>query len=220
MLILASNSPRRKELLALSGLPFRVQVPDVDESFLHGESAEAYVCRISESKAHTAFLLHGTNNARERYIVACDTVVVDNNQVIGKPADAEGAAEILMRLRGRVHKAYSSLTVIDTADGSVNQELCITDVMMRNYSEEEMWAYISSGDPMDKAGAYAIQHAGFHPVAELSGCYANVMGLPLCHLQRTLSDLAFTPDADIPQTCQEHIGYDCPVFKRILDREV
>jgi predicted house-cleaning NTP pyrophosphatase (Maf/HAM1 superfamily) len=90
---------------------------------------------------------------------------------------------------------------------------------MRNYSDEEMQAYIASGDPMDKAGAYAIQHDGFKPVDNLMGCYANVVGLPLCHLTRSLWRLDVTPVTDISQACQAKLGYRCPIYKQVLDGE-
>ncbi len=87
---------------------------------------------------------------------------------------------------------------------------------MRNYREDEIDEYVASGDPLDKAGAYAIQHAGFHPVDGLKGCYANVMGLPLCHLVRSLSHFGVHPLVDVPSVCQGAFHYDCPVFMSIL----
>lgn len=87
---------------------------------------------------------------------------------------------------------------------------------MRNYSEGEIKEYIASGDPMDKAGGYAIQHEGFHPVEKLDGCFANVMGLPLCHLTRSLAYFGITPPMDIPGACQAATGYNCPVYHQIL----
>ncbi len=87
---------------------------------------------------------------------------------------------------------------------------------MRTYSDEEMMAYIASGDPLDKAGAYAIQHAGFKPVEALQGCYANVMGLPVCHLVRLLAQSGIPLQEDIAQSCQQTLGYPCPIFQRVL----
>ena len=87
---------------------------------------------------------------------------------------------------------------------------------MRKYDDAEIKDYVSSGDPMDKAGAYAIQHAGFHPVERLDGCFTNVMGLPLCHLTRQLSHIGITPQVDVPQACQAANGYNCPVYHKIL----
>ena len=90
---------------------------------------------------------------------------------------------------------------------------------MRDYTDEEIKTYVASGDPMDKAGAYAIQHKGFHPVKELHGCYANVMGLPLCHLTRNLIKLGLPPLVNIPQVCQAALGYDCPVYAQFLQEQ-
>jgi predicted house-cleaning NTP pyrophosphatase (Maf/HAM1 superfamily) len=90
---------------------------------------------------------------------------------------------------------------------------------MRPYSDREMETYIASGDPLDKAGAYAIQDAGFHPVETLNGCYASVMGLPLCHLTRSLRKIEITPRKDIPEECQTSLGYTCPIFTAVLRGE-
>ena len=87
---------------------------------------------------------------------------------------------------------------------------------MRNYSDEEIKKYVASGDPMDKAGAYAIQHGGFHPVKQLDGCFANVMGLPLCHITRSALFFGVTPQVDLPKACQTALAYDCPVYHQIL----
>jgi septum formation protein len=90
---------------------------------------------------------------------------------------------------------------------------------MRPYSDEEIDVYVASGDPLDKAGAYAIQHADFHPVENFSGCYASVMGLPLCHLVRTLCKMGIAPPADVPAACQAHLQYTCPISAAILRGE-
>ena len=95
---------------------------------------------------------------------------------------------------------------------------CVTDVPMRRYSDAEMMVYIHSGDPLDKAGGYAIQHSGFHPVEAIQGCFANVMGLPLCHLARTLVQAGAPPQEDIPRACQDEIKYTCPIFQQVLQR--
>ena len=112
--------------------------------------------------------------------------MVDEGQILGKPADAYEAESMLRRLRGREHQVFTALAVVRRSEGFLALDWCVTDVPMRTYSDEEMCAYIATGDPLDKAGAYAIQHPDFSPVAELQGCFANVMGLPLCHVERTL----------------------------------
>jgi len=217
MFILASNSPRRKELLQLTGWQFSVRAADVDESILPGEVPHDYIHRISRQKALSVKMNLISKGSDRRFILACDTVVVDGDEIIGKPTSAENALSILRRLRGRVHQAYSSLTVDDLRENILYQETCVTGVSMRDYSDDEINDYIASGDPFDKAGAYAIQHAEFHPVAALSGCYANVMGLPLCHLSRVLMNISIPPAVNIPESCQDYLHYDCPVFQSILE---
>lgn len=219
MFVLASNSPRRRELLSLSGWQFSVLPSEIDESVLPGDTAEGYVRRISERKARGTQNMLSPDSAPDRFILACDTAVVDGDLILGKPIDAEHAGRMLRRLRGHVHQVFSALTVIDLQDDSLSQELCVTDVPMRQYSDEEVQVYIKSGDPMDKAGAYAIQHPGFQPVGDLRGCYANVMGLPLCHLVRSLEKFGVEPDRDVPRACQDALGYFCPVYGRILNNE-
>ena len=125
---------------------------------------------------------------------------------------------MLTRLRGDAHQAFSALTVHDVERGITLQDVCITDVPMRAYAMEEMIAYVLSGDPMDKAGAYAIQNPDFKPVEHMAGCYANVMGLPLCHLTRTLRKMELAPEVDVPAACQQALSYDCPVYASILNR--
>jgi MAF protein len=107
-------------------------------------------------------------------------------QILGKPVDAREAAAMLQQLRGRIHQVITAVAVYRPADGRIVSDLCITDVKMRAYTEDEILAYVATGDPLDKAGAYAIQHAGFDPVESLQGCFANVVGLPLCILNRSL----------------------------------
>ena len=119
-------------------------------------------------------------------------------------------------MRGRSHQVLTALAVLQSRSGRLLTDVCVTDVPMRAYTEAEIEAYVASGDPLDKAGAYAIQHAGFHPVASLAGCYANVVGLPLCHLARMLRTLGLPPQADLPQACQAALGYQCPVYEQIL----
>lgn len=189
---------------------------EVDERAGEGEPVVDYVLRLAENKARaTAALIAG-----EAIVVAADTTVVDDADILGKPADEDEAEHILKRLRGKVHQVYSALAVLRLPEGTLLTDWCVTDVPMRDYSDEEMLEYIASGDPMDKAGAYAIQHAGFRPVEDLHGCFANVMGMPLCHLVRTLKRLDISPQVDIPTACQSYLSYPCPVFQQVLDREI
>lgn len=212
---LASNSPRRKQLLALGGWSFTVQPADVDESPLPGENPEMYVTRLAIDKARTA----ARRAERGVIVVAADTTVSYEDEILGKPADARQAENMLRRLRGGVHQVYTALALLRQEDGALITDCCATDVPMREYSDAEMGEYIASGDPLDKAGAYAIQHADFNPVERLQGCYANVMGLPLCHLARSLMKLDVQPQTNLPGACQASIQYTCPVYTRILAGE-
>jgi septum formation protein len=212
--ILASNSPRRQQLLRLTELDFRVIPADVDETPFLGESAPDYVRRLAISKAQ-AVSGHCDENT---LVIAADTTVVDGNQILGKPVDEQDAAGMLRQLSGRTHQVYTAIAVIRS--GKLDTDLCATDVPMRSYTDEEIQTYIASRDPLDKAGAYAIQHVGFHPVEALQGCYANVVGLPLCHLVRTLQRINVILEVNIPPVCQETLGYRCPVFEWFLREKI
>lgn len=214
-LVLASNSPRRRELLALGGWKFQVHPAEVDENQIPGESPGPFVLRLAKAKAHTC-----AASAREDLtILAADTAVVDRNNILGKPKDVAEAREMLLRLRGRTHQVYTGIAVLKKSTGYLGMDLCITNVPMRAYSNKEMETYIASGDPLDKAGAYAIQNPQFHPVESLNGCYASVMGLPLCHLTRSLQKIEINPQKDIPVECQSSLGYTCPIFTEVLRGE-
>lgn len=219
-LLLASGSPRRRELLGLLGYAFGLAPANVDESQLPGEPAQVYVRRMAQTKAAAASQRARANGAAAaRFVIAADTIVVDEGDVLGKPADAAEARLTLQRLRQRTHAVLTALSVVDLEQGTAYTDLCRTEVPMRAYSDQEIEAYIASGDPFDKAGAYAIQHAGFHPVTALDGCYANVVGLPLCHLTRTLRRAGLAVDADVPAGCQAALDYACPVFTAILNAD-
>jgi predicted house-cleaning NTP pyrophosphatase (Maf/HAM1 superfamily) len=114
---------------------------------------------------------------------------------------------------------YTGIAALRVADRKLVTDLCITDVPMRSYSDEEIDAYVKSGDPLDKAGAYAIQHPEFQPVEKLSGCFASVMGLPMCHLVRTLHKLDVPPIADVAASCQAYLNYQCNVSSAVLRGE-
>jgi MAF protein len=215
ILLLASNSPRRRELLALANLPYDVHVSNVDESQRAEESPREYVLRLAKEKATAV-----AEKARpDQIIIGSDTSVIDGDEILGKPQDEADAARILKQLRGRTHQVFTGVAVYRVRDGKILSELCVTDVPMRAYSDAEIAAYIKTGDPMDKAGAYAIQHAEFNPVAEMRGCHASVMGLPLCHLARTLKKMDITFEVDIARACQNFLKYDCPVYSAILRGE-
>ncbi len=200
-------------MLGWIGLSFDLVKTDIDETYHPGETASAYTVRLSQTKAQAA---------RERVegaglILAADTTVADGDMILGKPADADEARAMLRQLRGRVHQVHTALTLLDIVSGRRVTETAMTDVPMRDYTEREMEDYIALGDPFDKAGGYAIQHAGFHPAVLTSGCYANVVGLPLCHLLRALRTFGVQPAVDVPGVCQQQHRYQCDVTAIILN---
>jgi len=214
-IILASNSPRRRQLLALTNLEFRVVSVPVDETPHAHESPRKYVIRMAASKAQA---VQASLNG-DGLVIASDTTVVDGGQILGKPVDAANAVQMLTQLRGRTHQVYTSIAVLRLLDGFLRTDICDTAVPMRNYSDEEIQVYIASGDPLDKAGAYAIQHVGFHPAENMQGCFANVMGLPLCHLRRLLGEFEVELGTNVPQACQDSLRYPCPIFGMIISQD-
>ncbi len=219
-ILLASQSPRRRELLTLLGIPFEVSVPNVVETPQANEAPAGLVTRLSQAKAHAACAEINATAASNTTIIACDTIVVLDGELMGKPRDAVEASAILHRLREQPsHAVYSALTLLQPATERALTDVAKTQLTMRPYTDAEIAVYVASGDPLDKAGAYAIQHPGFHPVAALQGCYANVMGLPLCHLTRCLRALGIDPSHDVPAACQTHTGHHCPVHTTILNEK-
>ncbi len=212
-LLLASNSPRRRQLLTLGNWTFEVTSTSVDESQLENEQPGEYVVRLAAAKARVAARTAGS----DLIVLGADTAVVDGDVILGKPADAREAISMLRHLRGHIHKVFTGIALLHVGQGILQTDLCVTDVPMRAYSDDEITGYVSSGDPLDKAGAYAIQHSGFDPVDNLQGCYASVMGLPLCHIVRTLRKMEFPVDPAVAQNCQEYLDYACPVSKSILN---
>lgn len=189
--ILASGSPRRRELLGALGITFTIIKPDIDETQHPGEAPLAYACRLSIEKAGAvaARLEAGAVvlAADTVVILAADTVGIDEaGELLGKPADAAEARSMLRRLRGRAHTVCTALTLLRTgAESRQITRLTQTLVTMRDYSDGDIEAYIATGDPFDKAGSYAIQHDGFRPVERIEGSYSNVVGLPT----ETLTDM-------------------------------
>ena len=244
-LILASRSPRRRQLLAHLGLPFRVVVPRVEEDIAPVAAGRP------EDLAEALALAKAQAVAREEgqgVVIAADTIVVDGDTILGKPADSSEAAATLRRLRGKTHRVITGLAVVDagrlpfrarrpppqgggidaTAFSAIRRggvrmadrlwsrkslELPLalahhvtTHVRMRPYSDAEIAAYVARGEPLDKAGAYAIQDEQFHPVASFDGCYCNVVGLPLKALVILLrrAGLDITPNSleGLPAECR------------------
>lgn len=201
-LVLASRSPRRQELLAALGLAFTVDAAEVDESPLADEPAEAMVARLSRLKAAVVAARHPG-----ALILAADTVVVLDGVVFGKPADEAEATAMLAALRGRTHLVHTAVTL--ACGGDRRTQLSTTAVTMRDYTDAEIAAYVATGDPLDKAGAYAIQHPAFAPVASWEGCYAGVVGLPLGLVAEMLAAAGVAVPADVAGVCRRLTGAQC-----------
>jgi septum formation protein len=211
-IILASASPRRTELMALAGIEFSVVPADICEDVLPGEAPADHVLRLSREKADAVAATHDG-----RFFIGADTIVVLDGAILGKPINDADAGRMLSALSGRDHEVITGFTVFDKISSvHISRSVC-TEVTFKKLEEKEIAAYIATGCPMDKAGAYAIQHDGFHPVENFSHCYASVMGLPLCHLTRTLRQFGIEPAADVPSVCQQFNGYQCPVYRDVLN---
>jgi septum formation protein len=214
--ILASKSPRRKTLLRNLIDSFLVVNPEVTEDQKQGESPIDYVLRIAREKAFAAGNLLKPGADSEWVILAADTIVLDGDKILGKPLDDADAARILTKLRGRTHQVFSGIAVFDLSTGEVKSRSVCSEVKMRDYTDKQIHDYIASGDPLDKAGAYAIQNQAFNPAPDFHDCYANVMGLPLCHLSLLLQELGKKGYEDVADRCQNSLAYQCPVFSKIL----
>lgn len=199
-ILLASASPRRAELLEALGLSFTIVPAEVAERVLPGETPDRTACRLAAAKARAVSVL-----AEEALVVAADTLVVLDGLVLGKPRDAQQAVEMLLALRGREHLVHTGLAVGKA--GALTLQLATSPVIMRDYSAAEIAAYVASGDPLDKAGAYGCQHPVFRPVETYGNCYANVMGLPLCHLYRLLAQLGATLPRSPLEACPWAIAH-------------
>ena len=185
-LVLASASPRRRELLAQVGLKVSVIPADIDERVLPGETPDAHVIRLSEAKAHVVAALP---EIAGHFFIGSDTVVVRDTVILGKPADAAEAAAMLRSLSGRAHQVVSGYAVHDRSSGRTISGAVVTTVWFKELTAAEIAGYIASGEPFDKAGAYAIQGLGAFMVPRIEGSYPNVVGLPLCEVIAALEAL-------------------------------
>lgn len=188
-LILASGSPRRKELLSLFRIPFTVVPADVDETMDPSKAPCEEVARLSAKKARAV------KREPDDVVIAADTIVVCEGKVLGKPKSEENAYHMLSLLSGRDHQVMTGCTVLRGEKCETFTE--VTDLHFRTLSEREIRAYIASGEPMDKAGAYGIQGGAALFCRRMEGDYYNVMGLPVCRLWQTLQSIA-------PELTEEH----------------
>ena len=186
-IVLASGSPRRKELLTQMGLTFRVVVSDADETVDHTLPPARQVETVSRRKADATAALVGP----DALIIAADTIVALDGAVMGKPHSREEATEMLSRLSNNTHTVYTGFTLRRGEQVLTDHEA--TEVTFRALSEEEISAYVATGEPMDKAGAYGIQGVGALLVSSIRGDYFNVMGFPLCRVGLALQEFGVRP---------------------------
>lgn len=187
-IILASTSPRRRELLRQIGIEFTTDPADVDERVLSEERPEDYAVRVAREKAKVA-----AQRASAALIIAADTIVVLGDTILGKPVDAADAERMLGMLSGRMHRVLTGLVVMDSATGKVLTRLADTRVWFRDLSAEEIHAYVTTREPLDKAGAYGIQDKGALLIRKIEGCYFNVVGLPLALLAEMFAEFGIQP---------------------------
>jgi len=193
ILILASSSPRRAEVLRNAGFVFEIRPADVDETRRPHEAAEDYVRRVAQAKARA--IAEPARADRERAIViAADTIVLAEGQILGKPRDAEDARCMLRLFSGKTHEVLTALSVIDVPAAKEALHVEKTRVEFLKMSEEEIETYIQTGEPLDKAGAYGIQGIAGRFATRIEGCYFNVLGLPLSRLWTTLQSLGWKED--------------------------
>ncbi len=181
-LILASQSPRRKQLLGLFGIPFEVKVSDIDETMDPNAPADREVARVARRKALA------TQRQEEDVVIAADTIVVCQGKILGKPHTPEEAKQMLSLLSGRDHQVMTGVAVLCGGRERIFTE--ITDLHFKPLSQREIDRYVASGEPMDKAGAYGIQGGAALFCTGMHGDYYNVMGLPVCRLGQVLQELA------------------------------
>jgi septum formation protein len=211
---LASASPRRKEMLAWSDWFINLSPANIDESLFDYELPQNHVIRLAIEKCKTIKSI-----PVDDFVIAADTIVVLDNQILGKPVNENHAYQMLTELRSKPHWVMTAIAIHNGRTEEPLIDLCKSEVKMRNYTDTEIYEYIESGDPMDKAGAYAIQNKDFHPVTDFGGCMASVMGMPLCHLERTLRKFSTYQHTDWPRICQFNLKYNCPITDRVIAGE-
>ncbi len=228
--VLASTSPRRRQFLEALKIPFTVIAPgqangveEIDETPLPDETPTSLVQRLSKLKAkavvdHLPELYPQINQYAYPAVIAADTVVVQNNRILGKPATPQEAIQVLRQLRAEPHFVYSGLTVAHPPQSDTDEAIFVTrlhqsEVWMRHYSDREIEDYVAGGSPMDKAGAYGIQDEEFIPVARLDGCFASVMGFPFGEFEIALREIGLSLP-EIAPVCGQLTNQDCCLLKQ------
>ncbi len=179
--VLASRSPRRKQLLQQVGLEFDIDVPDIDEeAFGRGLPPDQVALELARRKAEAIAPKH-----REAFIIAADTIVVLKDAILGKPRDRQDAIAMLRRMSGQTHRVYTGFTVLQLPEQQRVEAVECTEVTFKPLSDEEIEAYVDTGSPMDKAGAYGIQDTSAIFIERIHGCFYNVVGFPLARFYET-----------------------------------
>jgi septum formation protein len=188
-LILASASPRRAEILAAAGIPFEIRASQIDESRLGGESPEVMVQRLARAKAEA--VAREIHSFESNIILGADTVVIADEEILGKPGDASTARGMLMKLRGREHHVITGFALLRARDGEMRVGHETTRVWFSEMTDAEVDAYVLTNEPLDKAGAYAIQGVAGRYIPRIEGCYFNVVGLPIARVWQALKELGW-----------------------------
>jgi septum formation protein len=203
-IVLASGSPRRFDLLSSLGVAFTVATSGVDEAFAPGIAPEELVAHLAERKARAV-----AETLPAGLVIGADTTVAIDGDILNKPVDAAEARRMLRQLRGRTHAVWTGIALIDAATDAGRCSAVRSLVRMRGYTDDEIDAYVTTGEPLDKAGAYAIQGGAGVFVQAIEGCYANVVGLPLCELAMMLVGAAVVVPLHGP-VCTRPDGTSCP----------
>jgi septum formation protein len=213
-IVLASSSPRRRILLGSLGVRFTVRISDLDETLTAPATPAAYVESLARQKAElvaweAAPLEDDATDRPGSLVIGADTAVTLHGDILGKPADEAAAAAMLSRLRGRDHDVLTAVALVDTVSRAVESRVVTTTVHMRDFDDETMAAYIATGEPFDKAGGYGIQRGTRGLIAGFTGCYTNVVGLPLCEIAALLRGASIALGGE-PPYCLLPDGRPCP----------
>lgn len=202
-LYLASASPRRRQILAEAGIPFELLLAPIDEERLAAEYRGPigllgeYLAEHKALEARARLIADGKHG----HVLASDTTVLLDGESLAKPRDRAEARTMLARLRARTHVVATGIALAGTAAEAITTATSRTEVLMREYGESEVEAYVATGDPLDKAGSYSIQHPDFHPVARFAGCHLGVIGLPVCIVAALLGNGTLPPVRDNGRSC-------------------
>jgi len=210
-LILASGSPRRKELLGYFDIPFLVQPADIDETQTPEEAPRDYVWRLAREKGQVI------SQQSLLPVLSADTTVEFEGQILGKPVDIQDARRMLVMLCGRTHHVYTAISMIDPTTGLDLERLVESEVTMRSYSDAELQTYLDSGNWHDKAGGYAIQDSQFQPCAGYFGSYTNIMGLPIKEVAEMLREAGFVIREDLPGSLENSLNIFTPRIMKVID---